>query len=85
MRLYRVADTVVSVTLEPGPEPRFSAPRPVLVGHFSEGGNTSEWDVSPDGKRFVFTRQGQTEASNKMFVVLHWFERLRAGAATGTR
>jgi Tol biopolymer transport system component/tRNA A-37 threonylcarbamoyl transferase component Bud32 len=76
--LYRVADTVVSVTMEAGAQPRFSDPRQVLVGRFNSDRNATIWDISPDGRRFIFTRaQGESDTPS-ISIVLHWFDRLRA-------
>jgi len=83
--LYRVTDTIFAVTLQPGPEPRFTEPKPVLVGAFASDRNTVVWDVSPDGKRFVFTRNKGASGTPTMNVLLHWFDRLRATPAPGAR
>jgi serine/threonine-protein kinase len=76
--LYRVTDTVFAVTLQPGPEPRFTVPKPVVVGTFATDRNAVTWDVSPDGQRFAFTRNRGTAGMPTMTVLLHWFDRLRA-------
>ena len=77
---YRVGDTVMTTTMRPGPEPQFSGPRSVLVGQFNSDRNVAAWDISPDGKRFIFSRdRGETDTP-RMNVLLHWFDRLRAQA-----
>ena len=82
---YRAADTVLSVTVGPGPEPTFSAPHAVLTGVFSADRNNASWDVSPDGKRVVFSRTKGAEGTLTMNVILHWFDRLRAAPRVGSR
>ena len=78
---FRVADTVMAMAMTPGPEPGFSAARTVLVGRFVNDVQRAVWDVSPDGRRFVFTRN-QSEADTPAITVLvHWFDRLRAAKA----
>jgi Tol biopolymer transport system component len=78
---FRVADTVMAMAMTPGPEPGFSAARTVLVGRFVGDGQRAVWDIAPDGRRFVFTRN-QTEAdSPAITLLLHWFDRLRAAKA----
>jgi hypothetical protein len=76
--LFRVADSVVAVSFEAGAEPRFSAARTVLVGRFSEDRDGSGWDISSDGRRFVFTRTQGESSRAALNVVLHWFDQLRA-------
>jgi Tol biopolymer transport system component len=78
---FRVADTVMAMVMTPGPEPGFSAPRTVLVGRFVNDGLRVVWDISPDGRRFVFTRNQSEGDTPSMTVLLHWFDRLRAAQA----
>ncbi len=76
--LYRVADTVVAVMMKPGMEPEFSVARPVLVGRFSTDRNAAIWDISPDGRRFVFPRPQGESGTPTMIILLHWFDRLQS-------
>jgi Tol biopolymer transport system component len=78
---FRVADTVMAMAMTPGPEPTFSAPRKVLAGRFVSDGLKAVWDVSPDGRRFVFVRSQAEAETPAMTVLLHWFDRLRAAKA----
>jgi Tol biopolymer transport system component/tRNA A-37 threonylcarbamoyl transferase component Bud32 len=78
---FRVADTVMAMAMTPGPEPGFSAARTVLVGRFISETFRTVWDISPDGRRFVFTRNQGDVDTPAMTVLLHWFDRLRAGKA----
>jgi len=78
---FRVADTVMAVVMTPGPEPTFSAPRNVLVGRFVSDAQRADWDISPDGRRFIFTRNQSDTDIPAMTVLLHWFDRLRASNA----
>jgi serine/threonine-protein kinase len=75
---YRSADSILSVGMEPGTEPRFTDSRMVLVGEFNSDRNRPIWDVSPDGRRFVFTRSQGEPTGRSMNIVLHWFDQLRA-------
>jgi Tol biopolymer transport system component/tRNA A-37 threonylcarbamoyl transferase component Bud32 len=74
---FRVADTVMAMEMTPGPEPGFSTPRTVLVGRFASDGQQAVWDIAPDGRRFVFTRNQNETSTPTMTVLLHWFDRLR--------
>jgi Tol biopolymer transport system component len=76
--LYRSADSILAVGMVPGTEPRFTESRMVLTGDFNSDRSRPLWDVSPDGRRFVFTRnQGET-TGRSLNIVLHWFDQLRA-------
>ena len=81
---FRVADTVMAMVMTPGPEPTFSAPRKVLVGRFVSDFLRTVWDISSDGRRFIFTRNQSESDTPEMTVLLHWFDRLR-GAKAGAR
>ncbi len=37
----------------------------------------SNYDVSPDGERFVLIKRREAGASQRVVVVLNWFEELR--------
>jgi Tol biopolymer transport system component len=75
---YRSADSILSVGMEPGTEPRFTDSRLVLTGDFNSDRNRPIWDVSPDGRRFVFTRSQGEPTGRSLNIVLHWFDQLRA-------
>jgi serine/threonine-protein kinase len=76
--LYRSADSILSVGMEPGAEPRFTDSRVELTGDFNSDRNRPIWDVSPDGRRFVFTRNQGEPAGRSLNIVLNWFDQLRA-------
>jgi serine/threonine-protein kinase len=78
---FRVADTVMAMVMTPGPEPDFSGVRTVLVGLFVNNNQRAVWDISPDGRRFVFTRNQSQADTPAITVLLHWFDRLRAAKA----
>ena len=59
---------------------RFAAGAPhVLFGGSFFAGNPTNWDVAPDGRKFVMVRtpNGATEGGS-LNLVLHWFDQLRA-------
>ena len=76
--LFRNADSVIAVPFTAGPEPSFGAARAVLVGRFNTNRTAVGWDVSPDGRRFVFTRTMGERGAPTMHVVLNWFDHLKA-------
>ena len=78
---FRVGDTVMAMAMTPGPEPVFSAPRTVLTGRFTGDLHRAVWDISSDGRRFIFARSQIEAETPAMTVLLHWFDRLRAAQA----
>ena len=64
---------LVSVGVLPGRSFAVGVPR-VL---FSLQG-TSEWDVAPDGKRFIMLRDREGQQRPKLIVVENFFEELKA-------
>jgi Tol biopolymer transport system component/tRNA A-37 threonylcarbamoyl transferase component Bud32 len=63
-------DRVMSVTVEPGPVPRFSSPREVFR-HPME-----DFDVSPDGQRFVARRPADGDVGKPLTVIANWTQRM---------
>jgi len=59
-------DRVMSVEVEPGDAPRFSAPRE-LFRHPIEG-----FDVAPDGQRFVGLRAADGDVSKPLTLIENW-------------
>jgi Tol biopolymer transport system component len=81
--LYRVQDTIVAAAFTPGAEPRFAPPQAVLVGRYNTTPTGVGWDIAPDGRRFVLTRnQGET-TNTSVNVVLNWFDHQRAAPPAG--
>jgi serine/threonine protein kinase len=65
-------DRVMSVDVEPGEVPRFSAPRE-LFRHAIE-----DFDVTPDGRRFVARRPADGDVSKPLVVLTNWTRLLAA-------
>lgn len=80
---YRRGDEMwaVSVTSEPSFQPAVFQPgRPTLLfeGSFELGGNFHNYDVSPDGQRFVMVQSEEAPeaAPERLHVVLRWLDEL---------
>ncbi len=60
-------------------KPTFSAEEPRLLfeGTYLQDANITNYDVSPDGKRFVMIRPDEESTSTQIHVVLNWFEELK--------
>ena len=44
-----------------------------------------DYDVSPDGQRFLMVKAGQEQAAAQINVVLNWFEELKQKVPTGKK
>ncbi|MEE8146412.1 MAG: hypothetical protein V3T24_02315, partial [Longimicrobiales bacterium] len=57
---------------------RAGIPRMLFEGTYVEGGGV-QYDVAPDGQRFLMIKTGgETNEAPQITVVLNWFEELRA-------
>ena len=76
--LYRTADSVFAVPITPGTTFRAGAPRALFGGQFRQK-NSTNWDASADGQRFVMVRPPAVPADGPpLNVILHWFDQPRA-------
>jgi hypothetical protein len=67
---------MLSVSLEPAPEPRVSRPRLLFEMPFSEGEAAyPNFDVTPSGE-FVVIQRGFGAATTGLIVVVNWFREL---------
>jgi len=75
---FRNGDSVYVVPVTTGAEFHAGPPHVQFGGSFVAG-NPTNWDVAPDGQRFVMVRTptGATEGGS-LNLVLHWFDQLRA-------
>jgi serine/threonine protein kinase/Tol biopolymer transport system component len=85
---YRSGDKMmaVDITTQPG----FSAgkPRVLFEGRYEPApGTTPNYDVSPDGQRFLMIKAGESAqgAPTQINVVLNWFEELKQKVPTGKK
>jgi len=78
---YRNGDEMIAVTVETTPTFKAGLPKVLFRGkYFSLIGHN--WDISPDGKRFLMIKNIQGEPSStasprKINIVLNWFEELK--------
>ncbi len=56
---YRAGDSLVAVTLDAGAALAVTARRTLFTGSFMSGGDFREYDVAPDGNRFIFLSGGR--------------------------
>ena len=75
---YRSADAVMAVAVDTDPSFSVESPEVLFDGdyHLADGG--PNYDVSPDGERFLMIEQTESTATTpQIVVVLDWFEELR--------
>ena len=80
---YRNGDRMMVVDI--GTEPTFSPGRPSVLfeGQFVSLPYTANYDVAPDGQRFLMIQPiAQEGASSQINVVLNWFEELKQRVPT---
>ena len=74
---YRNGDKMMAVGIETEPEFGIGKPQPIFEGQYAQGGwARPNYDVAPDGQRFLMIKQEQTEGA-QINVVLNWFEELK--------
>jgi eukaryotic-like serine/threonine-protein kinase len=79
---YCVGDAVMAVPVET--EPTFKAGKPTVLfrrTHIRNTGldltNSTYWDISPDGKRFLMLKDAVAGGPRKINIVMNWFEELK--------
>jgi serine/threonine-protein kinase len=74
---YRQGDRMLVVAIDHGPP--FSAARPQVVfeGRYEVGvAGNPDWDISPDGQRFLMIQRGDASAPTRLHVILNWLGEL---------
>ncbi len=81
---------MIVVTIEKGPPLRPGKERVLFEGDYTGTGATSRnYDILPDGKRFLMTRgvttvgEQETPLPTRLNVVVNWFEELKQFVPTG--
>jgi hypothetical protein len=84
---YRDGNRIMAVTVNS--EPGFSASKPVVLFEgpwLSTRGTVPQYDVSPDGKRFLMLKAGEEDLGvERIVVVQNWLEELKRRMATGKK
>ena len=81
---YRDGDKMMAVPVTTQPTFRAGAPTLLFEGQYHNDFNWSppNYDVTPDGQRFLMIQPGEQEAATQINVVLNWFEELKRLAPT---
>jgi serine/threonine-protein kinase len=76
---YRNGDRMMAVAIETEPELSVGTPRLLFEGRFLPGPPWSRrnYDISPDGQRFLMIKRKQDLVPTEIIVILNWFEELK--------
>jgi eukaryotic-like serine/threonine-protein kinase len=75
---YRQGDAMMSVDVKTGPTLVVGKPRRVFEGHYATSGALfANYDVTPDGKRFLMVKSSSQEAPAQINLVLNWLEEVK--------
>ena len=76
---YREGNKMMAAEITPQPTFRAGTPTLVFEGQYFRDIVPSEanYDITPDGQRFLMIQTGEQEAATKINVVLNWFEELK--------
>jgi serine/threonine-protein kinase len=80
---YREGDKMMVVTVETVPEFSFSAPKELFSGRYESGRDSANYDITPDGDRFIMTKPEEGAEPTQINVVVNWDEELKRLAPTG--
>ena len=71
---YRSGDSLYVVTITLGDEPRPGEAKALIADPYNRLSHEANYDVSPDGKRFVFVRMIEGAAGLRLHLLLNWFD-----------
>ena len=74
--VYRNGRRVMAVSVDPV-SGQLGSPVELFHGDFATDGNTSSYDVTPDGERFLMLRRAAGAEPHQVIIVTNWFTELR--------
>ncbi len=76
---YRNGDQMMVVSVVAAPTFQAQTPRLLFEGsyRYDPGSRFSNYDISPDGQRFVMVKETEDQETSQINVVLNWFEELK--------
>ncbi len=72
---YRSSEQFISVPVQTSPAFAAGNPKVLFSGRYLANNNHTNYDIEPDGRRFVVLKSGNEHAD--LVVVLNWFQELR--------
>jgi dipeptidyl aminopeptidase/acylaminoacyl peptidase len=84
---YRSGDKMMGVEITTQPEFSAGTPKALFEGRYQPSPILNNYDVSPDGQRFLMLKPSETReaAPTQINVVLNWFEELKRRVPAGTK
>ncbi len=85
---YRSGDKMMAVEVETEPSLSLSKPEILFEGRYEGAAGWAgyaNYDVTPDGQRFLMIRSEEEPAPTRIHVVLNWAEELKAKVPSGGR
>jgi Tol biopolymer transport system component/predicted Ser/Thr protein kinase len=83
---YRSGDKMMAVEIATQPGFAAGKPRMLFEGQYEGGGSLANYDISPDGQRFLMIKTNEQEsAPTQINVVLNWFEELKQKVPAGKK
>jgi Tol biopolymer transport system component len=83
---YRSGDKMMAVDITTHPGFAAGKPRMLFEGPYELSPvQTDDYDVSPDGQRFLMLKPAERTAPTQINVVLNWFEELKRRVPTGKK
>ena len=81
---YRNGDKMMVVDIQTQPTLAASTPRLLFEGSYERANNfRPNYDVTPDGQRFVMIKGSEALQATQINVVLNWFEELKRRMPAG--
>jgi serine/threonine-protein kinase len=78
---YRRGDQLLAGSVQVKPVFSTGSTRVLFEGPYDRIDGARDYDVAPDGKRFVMVRRDSAESPQQFYVVSNWFEELKARGA----
>jgi serine/threonine-protein kinase len=83
---YRSGDKMMAVDIATQPGFAAGKPRMLFEGQYEGAGPVANYDISPDGQRFLMIKTNEQEsAPTQINVALNWFEELKKKVPTGKK
>jgi Tol biopolymer transport system component len=77
---FRHGNRLLSVAVRTRPDFWVGRPKPLFEARYETLDGVRNYDISPDGERFLMIRSDEAEQRAELHVVLDWFEELSARA-----
>jgi len=74
---YRNGEAMMVVGIKTAPTFTAGSPVVLFLGRYTTGGQIVNYDISPDGQRFLMIKEADDEGQGQINVVLNWFEELK--------